>query len=85
MELDQLYDAVNDQQSLVEFLKALSADFEANQQEWQNWTISTYLESIAGWIEDTNGKVMVERYPVGKIRTCWEALAYAFYVGKGYE
>jgi hypothetical protein len=70
---------------LVEFLKALSADFKTNQSEWENWTIDHYLESIAAWIEATNGIVMIERYPTGKINSCWESLAYALYAGKGYE
>ena len=84
MTLQEQYYAVHDQQSLVEFLKALSADFKVNQPEWENWTIDHYLESIAAWIEDTNGIVMVERFPVGKIHSCWESLAYAFYAGRGY-
>ena len=44
-----------------EFIYELAEDAKEKTFEWENTTISEYLESIVGWIEDTDEKSL---YPV---------------------
>ena len=73
---------VNSKESFFIFLESLQNDFHTNPQEWENTTISTYLESIRNWIEDFSD------CPNNDID--WNSLDYATlarisYMGKIYE
>ena len=68
MELHELLDAVQDQRSFLEFVKALIADREDEVAKerlspsspygpgangWENGTIEDFLEAATGWAEDS--------------------------------
>ena len=72
---------VSDIDSFVQFLNSLASDYKDNHDEWQNWSIDDYLESIAAWIKDweeSHGKDEFEHLD-------FKELAKIFYVGKTYE
>ena len=60
----------------------LAEDAKEKTFEWKNTTISEYLESIAGWIEDTDEKSL---YPVEWDKKDLKLLAKMLYMGKIYE
>jgi len=95
MELDDYLNNVTDQNSFIEFAKALQADKEnedSKQKEnsvspyssghngWENNTISSYLEASIAWAEDSNFGEDQEDSP-----NPWKKLAMFLYGGKFYE
>lgn len=75
----EMLERVTDRDSFVKFLKALSQDSVENPEEWENRTISEYLESISAWIEDTHtGEGGIKHLE-------FKEMAEVFYVGKIYE
>ena len=40
--------------SFLIFLESLAKDYDENHDEWENWTISDYLERISAWIKDSD-------------------------------
>ncbi len=67
---------VNDRNSFLVFLRSLAKDFAENPDEWENRTITDYLESISAWVEDS-----VEEPE----QVDFKKMAKLFYVGKIYE
>ena len=67
---------VNDRNSFLVFLRSLAKDFAENPDEWENRTITDYLESISAWVEDS-----VEEPE----QVDFKKMANLFYVGKIYE
>ncbi len=61
----------------VKFLQELSRDFEDNTDEWENWTISAYLESISAYISDDDDEKLDS--------LDYKSIADIFYSGKHYE
>jgi hypothetical protein len=72
---------VNDRDTFIEFLNLLAKDFEEKPQEWENATVPQYLQSIAGWIEDSGDRNGNGEYD----KLNYQELAKIFYVGKIYE
>lgn len=68
----------------VKFLQELGRDSSSNKDEWENQEITSYLESIAMWVEAMEG---CYRNMNGEMPTDinWQFLATLFYVGKIYE
>lgn len=73
---------INNKTDLINFLNYLAQDFEKNSSQWQNQTVSAYLEAIAAWIEDYSKS---PRNNIEWDKIDHKALAQIFYVGKIYE
>ena len=67
---------VNDRNSFLVFLRSLAKDFAENPDEWENRTITDYLESISAWVEDSGEEPE---------QVDFKKMANLFYVGKIYE
>jgi len=95
MKLDDYLENVKDQESFLEFVKALQADKEDEDLKedkkpsnpyshghngWENNTISGFLESAVAWAEATNFGEKLK--PESNI---WKKLALFLYGGKIYE
>lgn len=39
----------------VQFIRSLKKDFETNKNDWENDSLSSFLEAMAAWIEDMDG------------------------------
>jgi hypothetical protein len=42
---------IHSKEDFVNFLRLLSADSQTNKEEWENWTIKDYLESISAYVK----------------------------------
>ena len=72
---------ITDMESFARFLNALAKDYKNNHDEWQNWSIEDYLESIAAWIRDWSDLHGNDEFE----QLDFKELAKIFYVGKIYE
>ncbi|MDE7294005.1 MAG: hypothetical protein K2N72_06245 [Oscillospiraceae bacterium] len=43
---------IKDKNDFIQFVRMLSLDFEDHYDEWENTSISDFLERMASWIED---------------------------------
>ncbi len=92
MELHEYLDKVNDQESFLEFAKALQADKEDEDRKekenpsnpyghgangWENNSIDGFLESAVAWAEDSNFGNNIE-----KTDNEWKKFALFLYCGK---
>ncbi len=95
MELEEFLEKVEDQESFLEFARALQADKEdENQKEkynpsnpyghgwngWENTTINGFLESAIAWSEDSGFGDDIDEYD-----NLWKKFALFLYGGKIYE
>lgn len=72
---------VYDKDSFIKYLNLLAKDSEENPQEWENTTVSQYLQSIAGWIEDWSSRYGNEEFE----KLDYNEMAKLLYMGKIYE
>lgn len=72
---------VYDKDSFIKYLNLLAKDFEENPQEWENTTVSQYLQSIASWIEDWSSRYGNEEFE----KLDYNEMAKLLYMGKIYE
>ncbi len=77
MSVYELCEQVKDRDSFINFIKALSQDAAKNHIEWENTTISDYLESISAWMEDSDEDEVKQ--------IDFKEMAKIFYAGKIYE
>jgi hypothetical protein len=96
MDLQKLADEVLDEQSLLEFMEALSADAKDEREKekitpsppygpgangWENSYIDTFLDAAASWgLESVNGLEFYKK-PINP----WKRVAQILYMGKIYE
>ncbi len=78
----ELIEKIESKADFIHFLNMLSKDFEKNPSEWENKTIPSFLEQMAGWVEDYSTS------PANDIK--WDTiqfrvLAQILYMGKMYE
>ena len=72
---------VYDKDSFIKYLNLLAKDSEENPQEWENTTVSQYLQSIASWIEDWSSRHGNEEFE----KLDYNEMAKLLYMGKIYE
>lgn len=77
---------INSKEDFVRFAKELSEDFDNNREEWENGTISHYLESMAACVESMNTAEIPKNFGVEMPRSSdWKFLALVLWTGKFYE
>jgi len=76
MNLHEQLENIKTQEGFTAFLIELQNDFKTNQKDWENWTIDSYLESIASCIKDNNWN---------PDDLDWKFLSKIFLSGKSYE
>ena len=75
----ELLDKTSDKKSFLIFINALRSDFIDNREQWENWTIDDFLESIGRWVEDYQGD------DIRFLKPDWKTFAAMLYMGKLYE
>ncbi len=55
MRLAERARAVQTREDLAAFVAELKADLDANPSEWKNVDLASFLEAMAGWIQDMEG------------------------------
>ena len=78
----ELIEKIESKADFIHFLNVLSKDFKKNPDEWENKTIPSFLEQMAGWVEDYSIS------PTNDI--AWDTIqfrvfAQILYMGKMYE
>ncbi len=96
MELHELLEKVNDEESFLLFAKALIADrtisiekeeicpstsYDSDHNGWSNTSIKSFLEAAVAWAEDTNFGIS-QGIPSSNF---WNRFASFLYCGKIYE
>lgn len=83
MELHDLLDQVNDDQTFLRFARALMTDRATSPDDtgWQNNTIVGFLESAIAWAEDSDFGLSQGLQP----SNAWQQFAVFLYCGKIYE
>jgi hypothetical protein len=56
--LDEQIVHIQNAHDLAEFIKTLRQDFEQHPDRWENQDLSRYLEAMAAWLEDSEGRAM---------------------------
>lgn len=82
MDWKEIIDGIEDKEDFVEFINKLSVDSVEHESEWENKSISDYLERIASWIEDYS---ICPANDIDWSKIDFRTLAMLFYVGKIYE
>lgn len=75
---------VESMQDLVLVLRLLLADLEKNPSSWENMTLSTYLEALSAWINDSAGFFENRGEEVPNVPN-WRLLATALVAAARYE
>lgn len=75
-------ESISNKEQLIKFINDLAKDAKEKSFEWENITISDYLESIAGWVEDNDEQSL---FPVEWDKKDLGLLAKMLYMGKIYE
>ncbi len=84
MDVYQQLEKVKTKQELIVFIKSLRDDFKNNKDDWQNWTLESYLEAVEAWLNDSDGLPMNTGQKIEELSK-WELVATILYVGKIYE
>ena len=95
IDLDELLERVNDEQSFIAFIHALSSDFasqplldnvtplkrdEAGVSQWENGSVDTFLEAAAAW-----ATASTRISPSTSETNIWQRCASILLAGKFYE
>jgi hypothetical protein len=82
-------DQVKSLADLIAFLDGLSEHFarEHEGDDWQNWNVGDYLESVAAWLKDGPPQLMKDewREEIDRDRPTWRGVAMLFEAGRIYE
>lgn len=88
VDLDELLERVTDEQSFIEFIVALAADFPGGGaldgrivSDWENGSVDTFLDAAAAWAVATSRNAQREVW----IPNAWQRCAAILLAGKFYE
>ncbi len=82
MHIEKMMNNINCLDDFVLFLRELSDDYIKNKEEWENWTISDYLESISAWVKDFSA---CPNNNIDWANVDYKTVAQIFLAGKYYE
>ena len=75
---------VDSKAALVELVHTLAEDLAANRESWENPTLESYLEALAGWLEDSDGYYRNLQRPMPS-KPSWEDVATMLVAATMYE
>ena len=84
MHLHESINAIQTKDEFIEFLNLMIKDKEINSEEWENKSITEYLEGMASWVEDMDGYYNNMKLQMPR-DIDWKFIATLLYVGKIYE
>lgn len=84
MQVYERIETVNSKSKFMEFVNELIKDNQNNEREWENKSISDYLEGINSWVDDLEGYYDNMKLQIPK-DIDWRFVATLLYVGKIYE
>lgn len=82
-QLDELLDEVNNPQTFLHFVNALSHDaLHSTGNEWANGSVSEFLSASVSWAEDSDFGISQDPALADNV---WQQFAVFLYCGKFYE
>lgn len=84
MDLYENINMIQTRENFVEFLYLMVKDKELNSEEWENKSITEYIEGMASWVEDMDGYYNNMNLQMPR-DIDWKFIATLLYVGKIYE
>jgi hypothetical protein len=69
---------------LVEFVRALRDDLQANPEAWENASLDRYLSALASWLEDSDGYYQNQGRAI-PVSPSWRDVAEILMAAKMYE
>lgn len=81
VQLHDRLEAVTDEATFLDFVRALAADRQLDAEGWENDSIDGFLESASSWAEDSN---FGARQGLSSA-SLWKKFAVFLYCGKIYE
>lgn len=77
MTLTEYNHSIRTREDFVAFVRALSADLYDNPETWENGSLERFLEALAAWAEDMDGKKPQ--------RPDWQVVGDMLMAAKGHE
>ena len=84
MNLKNEVDAVSSRDDFVKFVDALRQDLSIHPADWQNATLSDFLEALSAWVQDMDGYYLNNQLPIPTSPE-WKNLAEMMLAAKYYE
>ena len=84
MDILNRINTINSKDDFIGFVEFLSEDLKNNPEEWENKTLSDYLEAIASWTEDMEGYYINNNLPIPE-NINWKVFANILIAAKMYE
>jgi len=84
MNLHERVQHVHTREDFVSFARDLLDDLAKNPQRWENATVASYLEALAGWTADMDGWY-ANRGEATPAQPSWQLLARILLVASTYE
>lgn len=85
MDLHKVQSKIESKKDFVDFLKLLHSDFKINREDWENDTLTDFLEAISAYSEDMEGFYKNNDLPFDKDNPTWGNIAQIFLGAKVYE
>ena len=77
-------DNIKSKADFVNFVEFLAEDSKINPQEWENKTVSDFLEAMASWTQDMEGYYINHNLPIPE-NVNWKVMAEILTAAKVYE
>lgn len=83
-QLDMLVERIETREELVEFIRLLQKDLINNPEGWENDELASYLEAMAGWVDDMDGYYQNRGSEIPQTLS-WKHVGYILLASKTYE
>jgi hypothetical protein len=77
-------DGIETREDLARFIRELSKECQADPNSWENNNLESFLEALAGWIEDMEGAYKNQNQPVPATPK-WKTFARMLSAARYYE
>jgi hypothetical protein len=84
MNLNKQVNTIDSREDFVSFVRSLLYNLKEEPDSWENCDIGSYLEAIAGWVEDMDGYYTNQGEPVPQ-QLNWKVLGQILLAAKFYE
>jgi len=76
---------VENRRDLIQFIRALSEDFQHRPEVWENCTLDSFLEAMSAWLEDADGLYKNLNRPFPEKHPTWGFFAEMLLGARVYE
>mgnify|MGYP005851123009 CR=1 FL=1 len=85
MDIDTKAENIKSKEEFEVFLNDLKRDFESNKEDWENNTLSEFLEALAAYGKDIDGYYQNMNIPFNRENPTWKVFAEILLGAKVYE